>query len=62
MAPYRETEISPGEGGVKTDDEIDAHIRRTAMTAHHPGGTCRMGTIESVVDPLCASAASKDCG
>jgi 4-pyridoxate dehydrogenase len=28
---------------VKTDADIDAFIRRTAITAHHPCGTCAMG-------------------
>ena len=51
LAPYRGTEASPGPG-VQTDDEIDAFIRRTALTAHHPAGTCRMGSDpESVLDP-----------
>jgi choline dehydrogenase/4-pyridoxate dehydrogenase len=26
-----------------SDDDLDAHIRATAQTAHHPIGTCRMG-------------------
>jgi choline dehydrogenase-like flavoprotein len=26
-----------------SDDELDAYIRATAQTAHHPLGTCRMG-------------------
>ncbi len=41
---------------VKTDDELDAFIRATALTAHHPLGTCKMGidTDEmAVVDPEC---------
>jgi choline dehydrogenase-like flavoprotein len=51
MAPYRGVETSPGEA-VKTDAEIDAFIRRTAITAHHPCGTCAMGIgPEAVVDP-----------
>ncbi len=37
---------------MKTDAEIDAFIRRTAITAHHPCGTCPMGTgPDSVLDP-----------
>lgn len=40
--PYRGPELSPGPD-VKTDDEIDAHLRRKAESAYHPSGTCRMG-------------------
>jgi choline dehydrogenase-like flavoprotein len=43
MEPYRDAEVSPGPK-VKKDAEIDAFIRRTALTAHHPVGTCRMGS------------------
>ncbi len=51
LDPYRDTETTPGEQ-VKSDAEIDAYIRRTAITAHHPAGTCQMGTSpESVLDP-----------
>jgi 4-pyridoxate dehydrogenase len=51
MAPYRGPETSPGEN-VKTDTEIDAWIRNTAITAHHPCGTCAMGTgPDTVTDP-----------
>jgi 4-pyridoxate dehydrogenase len=51
MAPYRGTETSPGTD-VKTDAEIDAFIRRTAITAHHPCGTCAMGIgPDAVTDP-----------
>ena len=48
---YRAIETTPGDT-VKTDPEIDAYIRRTAITAHHPAGTCPMGTgPDSVLDP-----------
>jgi 4-pyridoxate dehydrogenase len=51
MSPFRGEEISPGPQ-VKTDAEIDEFIRRTAITAHHPCGTCAMGiTPEAVTDP-----------
>jgi len=51
MSPFREAELTPGPD-VKTDDEIDNFIRRTATTAHHPSSTCRMGTDDhSVLDP-----------
>jgi 4-pyridoxate dehydrogenase len=35
-------EVSPGAAQV-SDEQIDAFIRRTAITLHHPVGTCRMG-------------------
>jgi len=51
--PYRGEEVSPGEG-VRTDDEIDDWVARTAATAYHPCGTCRMGRDDgAVVDPEC---------
>ncbi len=46
-------ELSPGVNAA-TDSEIDAHIRNTAITLHHPLGTCRMGSEADdnvVVDP-----------
>lgn len=51
LAPFRGEEKTPGPK-VKTDAEIDAFLRRTAITAHHPAGTCKMGQDETaVVDP-----------
>jgi 4-pyridoxate dehydrogenase len=51
MESYRGRETSPGET-VKSDAEIDAWIRKTAITAHHPCGTCAMGIgPDSVTDP-----------
>jgi choline dehydrogenase-like flavoprotein len=33
-------------GGAKESDaEIDAHIRATSISVHHPLGTCRMGDV-----------------
>ena len=33
-------------GGPKeTDADIDAHVRATSITVHHPLGTCRMGDV-----------------
>ncbi|MGE0745772.1 MAG: GMC family oxidoreductase [Rhodospirillales bacterium] len=44
-------EKTPGRH-VQTDAEIDAHIRATSATAHHPCGTCRIGSDDmAVVDP-----------
>jgi choline dehydrogenase/4-pyridoxate dehydrogenase len=56
MTSFVGREIAPG-AGRDADADIDAHIRATSITVHHPLGTCRMG-LESdgmaVVDPeLC---------
>jgi choline dehydrogenase-like flavoprotein len=37
-------EVSPGPAVVSRAD-IEAHIRRTLVTVHHPVGTCRMGDV-----------------
>ena len=51
MDPFRGKEITPGES-VQTDAEIDAHIKRTMLTVHHPASTCIMGTgPDTVLDP-----------
>ena len=53
LDPYRDREIQPGPG-VTSKADIDAFIRRTAWTAHHPLGTCRMGRdddTQAVLDP-----------
>jgi 4-pyridoxate dehydrogenase len=51
MDPYRLAETNPADK-VKTDAEIDHWIRSTVITAHHPCGTCPMGsTPAAVVDP-----------
>ncbi len=48
---YRGEELSPGEK-VQSDTEIDAWLRKTLITAHHPAGTCQMGTTPAaVLDP-----------
>jgi choline dehydrogenase-like flavoprotein len=39
---FRGAETAPG-AAVKSDAEIDAYIRKTAVTAHHPAATCPMG-------------------
>jgi 4-pyridoxate dehydrogenase len=42
LKPFVEAEIAPGPD--KTSDaDIDSHIFATALTAHHPLGTCKMG-------------------
>ena len=51
LAPWRGVETSPG-AAVNSDAEVDAWIRATAITAHHPCGTCAMGQgPDSVLDP-----------
>jgi choline dehydrogenase/4-pyridoxate dehydrogenase len=48
LSPFIDKEISP----LDSDAQIDAHIRATGITVHHPAGTCRMGIDEAaVVDP-----------
>ncbi|PWJ84321.1 4-pyridoxate dehydrogenase [Pseudaminobacter salicylatoxidans] len=50
MQPFIAAEFFPGPS-CQSDDEIDAHIRNTSITVHHPAGTCRMGADSaSVVD------------
>ena len=52
LAPHIAREIGPG-ADVTTDDELEAYVRKTAVTAHHPCGTCRMGAADdggAVVD------------
>ena len=50
MAPFIAKELTP----IDNDAQLDEHIRNTAITLHHPLGTCKMGreTDETaVVDP-----------
>lgn len=42
MRPYIAREIAPGPTANSVAD-IDAYIRSTSITVHHPLGTCRMG-------------------
>ena len=48
LRPFAAEELAPGTGAVD-DQAIDAFVRRTAITLHHPVGTCRMGRNS---DPL----------
>jgi 4-pyridoxate dehydrogenase len=53
LAEFVDAEMAPGPERL-SDAEIDAHIRATGITAHHPLGTCRMGVERderAVVDP-----------
>jgi choline dehydrogenase-like flavoprotein len=50
---FRGDEIAPGPE-VQSDAEIDAYVRETGWTAHHPLGSCKMGAdgdAMAVVDP-----------
>lgn len=50
LDPYRGEEMEPGTGATSDEDLLE-HVRRTAGTAYHPVGTCRMGPgDECVVD------------
>jgi choline dehydrogenase/4-pyridoxate dehydrogenase len=50
LARFRGRELAPG-NEVRSDAELDAYIRSAPATAHHPCGTCRMGTdADAVVD------------
>lgn len=40
LARFIAAELAPGAG-----KDIDAHIRATSITVHHPLGTCRMGDV-----------------
>jgi choline dehydrogenase-like flavoprotein len=43
LNPFRGAEIGPSLA-VKSDAEIDAWLKKVVITAHHPAGTCAMGT------------------
>jgi 4-pyridoxate dehydrogenase len=50
LAPFRGEETAPGKSAV-SDGDIDAWIRRTAITAHHPSCSCPMGIgADAVLD------------
>ncbi len=42
LKPFIAREIGPGADAV-TDEQIETYTRQTAVTAHHPAGTCKMG-------------------
>jgi len=50
-------ETLPG-AGVVSDQDMDAFIRQSAITVHHPAGTCRMGSDQ---DPMAVVDAQMHC-
>jgi len=53
MQPFMAREIGPGPRAV-SDADLDAYIRDSSITVHHPLGTCKMGLASdplAVVDP-----------
>jgi 4-pyridoxate dehydrogenase len=53
LSDFAARELAPGPE-VQSDEDLDAYIRATAATAHHPLGTCKMGPSGdpmAVVDP-----------
>ena len=42
LRPFIAAEIAPGTGK-DSDPDINAHIRATGISVHHPLGTCKMG-------------------
>ena len=53
LRPYLAAEVAPGPAA-KSAEDIEAYIRQTAVTVHHPACTCRMGVAGdpgAVVDP-----------
>jgi len=48
LAPFISEELAPGPSAV-SDEAIDEFIRKTAITLHHPAGTCKMAVD---ADPL----------
>jgi len=51
FAPYRAREVRPGRGR-RDHADLAAYVREAAVTAHHPVGSCRMGSDDrAVVDP-----------
>ena len=51
LDPYRGVELNPGPK-VESDAKVDAWLRASVLTAHHPAGTCPMGIgPDAVLDP-----------
>jgi choline dehydrogenase-like flavoprotein len=48
LRPFMKAEVLPG-AAKQSDAELDAAIRATAVTVHHPCGSCRMGVDDMAV-------------
>jgi 4-pyridoxate dehydrogenase len=48
LAPFIAAEIAPGRD-VVTDADLETFTRATAVTVHHPAGTCRMGSASDAM-------------
>ncbi|ROT46381.1 GMC family oxidoreductase [Pusillimonas sp. NJUB218] len=48
LAPYIDKEIAPGPA-CESEEALDAFIRKTAITVHHPASTCRMGASDDAM-------------
>ncbi|MBI4293090.1 MAG: choline dehydrogenase [Betaproteobacteria bacterium] len=48
LKPFVADELSPG-SACRSDAEIDAFVRATMGTVHHPVGTCRMGPVSDAM-------------
>jgi 4-pyridoxate dehydrogenase len=48
LQPFVAAEVAPGDS-TWSDGALDAHVRATSITVHHPLGTCKMGTAS---DPM----------
>ena len=48
LADFAGDELAPG-AQAQSDAELDAHVRKTMITVHHPVGTCKMGAVD---DPM----------
>ena len=52
LRPFAGEELAPGID-CQSDEDLDAHVRATMITVHHPIGTCKMGADDddrAVVD------------
>ena len=61
LKPFIARELGPGPD-VKTEAQLEDYVARTAVTAHHPAGTCKMGSdtdqMAVIDDRLCVCGTS----